>query len=495
MEQMASILIDRLEERSPAWQRSESKNPQFQGKSGEEHQGKNMKESQMLNIMKDKIVESLKIRVEEGFARELGRGLGGAYRIVKGGIGKTTGAMARAGQEGLESGGWRKAFGGMAKEGLKGLVSGGRKLATGAAKTGIRLLKSFGELNPQDKRGIVAAYRGQQDRSPIAPTSNSTPSAPTPAGPGSSLTPDQIAQKKAEYRQRKLQGTSDRLSQLGAYGDSARSIFSGRGTFTPTSSLRRRTTLDDEPAGSPFADLGIGDGDAPYDPLGFKRGERGSLLGQQAGSVPASRRGEKGRRGDFDIGRFRRKYGHRFSHPDRASTELFGQKIVESLIARINESKKKITETIKVKIEELSIETLQSYAKKASSQVDSGKTPEKKVLKRIKGIGKAETQVARKKMGLDQGKKNKKRNLSTHEGPGSPEGNTAYIARGGNPEDIKPPMSISQINQARSSGNEEAKADANEEWFKKFMNSLSIHGEGGFDGQPKPKKPKKPKKK
>lgn len=284
-----------------------------------------MKEMKTLDRMKHKIVESLTNRVEEGFARELGRGLGGAYRIIRGGVTKTADAMARSGQKGLESGGWKGAFGGMAKEGLKGLASGGSKLATGAAKTGISLLKSVGELSPQQKRGVVAAYRGKRDQegnAPVAPTT-----APTPTGPGTRMTPEQIAKKKAEFAQKNAQTTSDKLTQSGAYGSSAKSVFTGKGRFTPTSSLKRRTTLDDE-SRSNLADYGSTS--TQSDPLGFKRGEKGSLLGQQAGAIAASRRDEPGQRGNFNIGRFRRKYANRFANPDRASTELLGQKIVES---------------------------------------------------------------------------------------------------------------------------------------------------------------------
>jgi len=79
-----------------------------------------------------------------------------------------------------------------------------------------------------------------------------------------------------------------------------------------------------------------------------------------------------------------------------------------------------LTETIKVKIEELSIETLKSYKSKAEAQ--TGTTSDK----RQKGINTAKYKIARKEMGLDRDPDNethnRERNLSTHKGPGSPEG-------------------------------------------------------------------------
>jgi hypothetical protein len=107
-----------------------------------------MKEMKTLDMMKYKIVESLTSRVEEGFAMELGRGLGGAKRIISRGITKTGAAMGRAftnrmsqpGPEGMKK--TLSAARALGKEAGKGMVSGGKKLFSGALKTGRALYRS-----------------------------------------------------------------------------------------------------------------------------------------------------------------------------------------------------------------------------------------------------------------------------------------------------------------------------------------------------------------
>lgn len=101
--------------------------------------------------------------------------------------------------------------------------------------------------------------------------------------------------------------------------------------------------------------------------------------------------------------------------------------------------KKKVAES---SLTELSKDTLQSYAKKAASQVDSGKTPEKKEIKRIKGIGKAETKVARASMGPNNPKNTFKP---------KPKLNQNYI-KAGKKGSSETPMSTEKINQSGVGG-------------------------------------------
>lgn len=80
---------------------------------------------------------------------------------------------------------------------------------------------------------------------------------------------------------------------------------------------------------------------------------------------------------------------------------------------------KYLAEAVKFRIEELSKDTLQSYQAKASTQTKGPKGDN-----REKGIIKAKAKVARKEMGLDRDNPthNRERNLSTHQGQGSPQG-------------------------------------------------------------------------
>lgn len=141
------------------------------------------------------------------------------------------------------------------------------------------------------------------------------------------------------------------------------------------------------------------------------------------------------------------------------STELFGQKIVEGVKKKLTKKQRELdrnkngyldTEDFQImrdgiaesSLVELKKETYQSYAKKAAAQVDSGKTPEKKELKRIKGIGKAETKVAKASMGPNNPKNTFKP---------KPKLNKKYIERGkkGKPEI---PMTKAQIDRSGTGG-------------------------------------------
>lgn len=146
------------------------------------------------------------------------------------------------------------------------------------------------------------------------------------------------------------------------------------------------------------------------------------------------------------------------------NVELFKNKIIESFANMINElignqfkidmnkngkldkgdfkklrRKKKVAESSLV---ELKKETYQSYAKKAAAQVDSGKTPEKKELKRIRGIGKAETKVAKASMGPNNPKNTFKP---------KPKLNQSYI-KAGKKGSSETPMSTEKINQSGVGG-------------------------------------------
>lgn len=106
--------------------------------------------------------------------------------------------------------------------------------------------------------------------------------------------------------------------------------------------------------------------------------------------------------------------------PINTSTELFGNKIIERFSALLvnnvkgNSMKNKnlgiiesrivhgFAKLLDSKLNELSKETYQNYAKKAAAQYDSGKTPDNKALKRIKGIGKAERRVVKHKQGYGE---------------------------------------------------------------------------------------------
>lgn len=101
--------------------------------------------------------------------------------------------------------------------------------------------------------------------------------------------------------------------------------------------------------------------------------------------------------------------------------------------------KKKVAESSLV---ELKKETYQSYAKKAAAQVDSGKTPEKKELKRIKGIGKAETKAIKASMGPN----NRKNTFKP-----KPKLNQNYI-KAGKKGPSETPMSTEKINQSGVGG-------------------------------------------
>lgn len=143
------------------------------------------------------------------------------------------------------------------------------------------------------------------------------------------------------------------------------------------------------------------------------------------------------------------------------SNELLGHKIVEGLKALTKKQKKldvnksgsldsedfKMLRAGKKKVAESSLvelkkETYQSYAKKAAAQVDSGKTPEKKEMKRIKGIGKAETKAAKASMGPNNPKNTFK---------AKPKLNKKYI-EGGKKGTAETPMSTEKINKSGVGG-------------------------------------------
>jgi hypothetical protein len=148
-------------------------------------------------------------------------------------------------------------------------------------------------------------------------------------------------------------------------------------------------------------------------------------------------------------------------NPYGEAVELFGYKIIEGLKSLtkkqreldVNKSggldaqdfkmlragKKKVADSSLV---ELKKDTLQSYAKKASAQIDSGKTPEKKEMKRIKGIGKAETKAAKASMGPNNPKNTFK---------AKPKLNKKYI-EGGKKGASETPMPTEKINKSGVGG-------------------------------------------
>jgi hypothetical protein len=352
---------------------------------------------------------ALRDRIEEGIMRTLGRGIGGAGRIIGSGISKTFGAAARAGQEELAKDptnsirGSLKAAGAFGKEIGGGMMSGARKLIRGAVKTGVALGDDIGKLDMADKRAVVAATPSARPAVPAAPAAPAAPAV------------DPNAQRKADIRARLASNRSAKISQTGLYGDPLGKI--DRGTAVPSAKLYRRTTQDDTES-----------------PLGYKQGQGGSILGQMK---------KGGGLEGVNVGRLRRKYGSRFSRADRASTELFGNKIVERFSMLLNE---------------LSVETLKSYRAKAMAQ-DPATTP----MKREKGISKASGKIARNASG-----NNTRRNVTGSKS----KGNQAYIERG-KKGPSKPPMSIDQINKAKGTGREGGTADAHQAAFDKLVIGLS----------------------
>jgi len=110
---------------------------------------------------------------------------------------------------------------------------------------------------------------------------------------------------------------------------------------------------------------------------------------------------------------------------------------------------------------ELSKGTLQSYRDKATSQ-DPTQTP----MKREVGISKASTKITK----AAQGKNTKK---STMGGKPTQSSTSAYGGKAGDSSKQSKPMARSEINKAKSSGQEGAKASANDKAFSKLVKGLS----------------------
>jgi hypothetical protein len=138
----------------------------------------------------------------------------------------------------------------------------------------------------------------RRDVPPPLPTAKA-PTPAAPAAPGSMVNPDQAAEKKAAIQARLKQSMHQKLGGQGGYGGGAKAVMGGRGTFMPTAQIRQRSTADGKPVGGSI-----------------------SRLAGMGGKATA---------------RMQRKYASRFAMPQRASTELFGQKIVESMLRRIKE--------------------------------------------------------------------------------------------------------------------------------------------------------------
>jgi hypothetical protein len=123
---------------------------------------------------------------------------------------------------------------------------------------------------------------------------------------------------------------------------------------------------------------------------------------------------------------------------------------------------KKARESLAEKIiNELSKGTVQSYRDKASSQ-DPTQTP----MKREVGISKATKRITK----AAQGKNTKK---SVMGGVATQKSTTAYRGKAGDSNKQSKPMARSEINKAKSSGQEGAKAAANEKAFSKLVKGLA----------------------
>ena len=112
-------------------------------------------------------------------------------------------------------------------------------------------------------------------------------------------------------------------------------------------------------------------------------------------------------------------------------------------------------------LNELSINTLKSYRAKAMKQ-DPTKTP----MKREKGISQASTKITK----AAQGKNTKK---SVMGGTATQSSTSAYKGKAGDSDKQSKPMARSEINKARSSGQEAARAAANEKAFSKLVQGLA----------------------
>jgi hypothetical protein len=125
---------------------------------------------------------------------------------------------------------------------------------------------------------------------------------------------------------------------------------------------------------------------------------------------------------------------------------------------KVKKARESLAERI---INELSKGTLQSYRDKATSQ-DPTQTP----MKREVGISKASTKITK----AAQGKNTKK---STMGGKPTQSSTSAYGGKAGDSSKQSAPMPRSEINKAKSSGQEGAKASANDKAFSKLVKGLS----------------------
>jgi hypothetical protein len=125
---------------------------------------------------------------------------------------------------------------------------------------------------------------------------------------------------------------------------------------------------------------------------------------------------------------------------------------------KVKKARESLAERI---LNELEASTLKSYRAKAMKQ-----DPTETSMKREKGISKASTKITK----AAQGKNTKK---SVMGGTSTQSSTSAYGGTAGDSSKQSTPMARSEINKAKSSGQEGAKAAANEKAFSKLAKGLA----------------------
>ena len=130
----------------------------------------------------------------------------------------------------------------------------------------------------------------------------------------------------------------------------------------------------------------------------------------------------------------------------------------ERCVKSVKKARESLAERI---LNELEASTLKSYRDKAMKQ-DPTETP----MKREIGISKATKRITRAAQG-----KNTRR--SVRGGKATQSSTSAYKGKAGDSSKQSTPMTRSEINKAKSSGQEGAKASANEKAFSKLVQGLA----------------------